>query len=148
MHGWWLPTVSNSSRRRSKPALLMLTSTPRTRTVDIFQQRRRDSHFSSFFRTIFTARQNPSLRSPFPDITVRTSAKVHVHQTRTSNQFGDTLQRLSVHRSLRQTHQQGRCLGPELSGSLSFGIVIRESTCLDSSVIPAPRMPYASCLQS
>ena len=62
------------------------------RQVDIFQQRRRDSHFSSFFRTVFTTRHARTHHcvAHFRHYGAYV-CKVHVHQTRTSNQFGDTL---------------------------------------------------------
>lgn len=136
MHGWcYLPFRTHPDAGRSPPDVNQHAA--RARQVDIFQQRRRDSHFSSFFRTVFTARHARThhcvahLRHYGAYV-----CKVHVHQTRTSNQFSDTLHSAFQYIVRCAKRIQQEIPRPRTFSSLSFGIVIRESTCLDSSVIP------------
>ena len=70
----------------------------RARQIDIFQQWRRDRHFSGFFRTVFTARHaRAHHRVAHLGHHGANVCKVNVHQARTGNQFSDTLNRAFQH---------------------------------------------------
>ncbi len=136
MHGWcYLPFRTHPDEDEARRDVNQHAA--RARQVDIFQQRRRDSHFSSFFHTVFTARH----------------ARTH-HCVAHLRHYGAYVCKVTFIKPGRVISSAipctapfstsfaapdasgGRYRGPELQQFVVRDGLIRESTCLDSSVIP------------